>query len=146
MTGGKKQPEPSGGPQADPFATLCPNIAAWVQHGWVEIGHDDYSRSFVRALDIGGMVWEGKASYPSLHEALQALDAGIALPDLKTRLDCKPRPCQSDPFSSDSLINMATPLFAAAGSKRFSPLPAAAPLRRPFRTLRPPGKGGITRH
>jgi hypothetical protein len=29
-------------------------------------------------LDSGGMVWEGKAQYPSLHEALLALDAGIA--------------------------------------------------------------------
>lgn len=75
----RRKPPPSGGePPTDPFAALYPNIAAWVQDGWVEIGRDDYSRSFVRALDIGGMVWEGEPSYTSLHDALQALDAGIA--------------------------------------------------------------------
>jgi hypothetical protein len=57
---------------------LYPHLSAWVQDGWVEIGRDDYSRSFVRALDIGGMIWEGEVEYPSLDAALQALDAGIA--------------------------------------------------------------------
>ncbi len=55
-----------------------PHLAAWVQDGWVEIGRDDFSRSFVRALDVGGMVWEGEVEYRSLDEALQALDDGIA--------------------------------------------------------------------
>lgn len=64
--------------QPGSFAALYPNIAARVQDGWVEIGRDEYSRSFVRALDIGGMVWEGAEEYASLEEALQALDAGIA--------------------------------------------------------------------
>ncbi|MFQ3615182.1 MAG: hypothetical protein SNJ57_07180 [Cyanobacteriota bacterium] len=27
--------------------------------GWIEIGADEYSTSFVRALDPGGMVYEG---------------------------------------------------------------------------------------
>jgi len=62
----------------DPFTALYPNIAAWVQDGWVEIGQTDWSRSFVRAMDIGGMVWEGEESYPNPHEAPRALDAGIA--------------------------------------------------------------------
>jgi hypothetical protein len=65
-------------PEPGSFAARYPNIAAWVQGGWIEIGRDDYSRSFVRALDIGGMVWEGADEYASLEEALQALDAGIA--------------------------------------------------------------------
>jgi hypothetical protein len=60
------------------FEARYPNIAAWVQDGWVEIGRDDYSRSFVRALDIGGMVWEGAEAYDSLEAALQDLDDGIA--------------------------------------------------------------------
>jgi hypothetical protein len=64
--------------QPDPFATLYPNIAAWVQNGWVEIGRDEDSPSFVRALDTGGLVWEGKARYPTLHAALKDLDAGFA--------------------------------------------------------------------
>jgi hypothetical protein len=72
-----KKPEAPAEHSPDPFAALYPHVAAWVQDGWVEIGRDDYSRSFVRALDIGGLVWEGKTSYPSLHEALRALDAGI---------------------------------------------------------------------
>ncbi len=62
----------------DPFAAVYPNVAAWVQDGWVEIGRDDYSRSFVRVLDIGGMVWEGKVSYPTVHDALLAADDAIA--------------------------------------------------------------------
>jgi hypothetical protein len=63
---------------ADPFAALYPNVAAWVQDGWIEIGRDDFSSSFVRVLDIGGLVWEGEASYPTVHAALMALDAAIA--------------------------------------------------------------------
>jgi len=35
------------------------------------------SRSFVRALDEGGIVWEGRKSYPTLDAALQALEAGL---------------------------------------------------------------------
>jgi hypothetical protein len=62
----------------DSAAARYPNIAAWVQDGWIEVGRDDFSRSFVRALDIGGMVFEGKASYASLDDALRDLDAGIS--------------------------------------------------------------------
>ena len=42
------------------------------------MGCDDYSRAFVRALDIGGMVWEGQEHYPTLDEALQALECAPA--------------------------------------------------------------------
>lgn len=42
------------------------------------MGQDDFSRSFVRALDIGGMVWEGESSYASVDEALRALETGLA--------------------------------------------------------------------
>jgi hypothetical protein len=49
------------------FEHLYPHIAQWIQaHGYIEIGYDDYSRSFVRALDIGGMIWEGLEHYPTL--------------------------------------------------------------------------------
>jgi len=55
-----------------------PQIAHWVTtQGWIEIGETEASRSFVRALDIGGMVWEGAASYLSLDEALRALDTAL---------------------------------------------------------------------
>lgn len=60
------------------FDKQYPNIANWVQDGWIEIGQDDYSRSFVRVLDIGGMVWEGKESYETVAEALAEADAAIS--------------------------------------------------------------------
>ena len=46
-------------------------------HGWIEIGQDDYSPSFVRALDSGGMVWDGRETYATLDAALQALDTAL---------------------------------------------------------------------
>jgi len=55
-----------------------PSIARWVQEGWVEIGRADWTGVMVRALDEGGMIWEGKISYPSLEAALDDLEAGIA--------------------------------------------------------------------
>ena len=46
---------------AQSLDTTYPTIARWVlEYGWIEIGHDDMSRSFVRALDEGGLVWEGQ--------------------------------------------------------------------------------------
>jgi hypothetical protein len=62
----------------DSFAAQYPNVARWVLgDGWIEIGQTEGSHSFVRALDLGGMVWEGKTSYKTLDEALRALDTGI---------------------------------------------------------------------
>jgi hypothetical protein len=58
---------------------LYPNIARWVNdYGWVEVGQDGQSNSFVRALDEGGLIWEGKDDYQTLDDALRALDAGIS--------------------------------------------------------------------
>ena len=40
------------------------------EYGWIEIGQDDMSQSFVRALDEGGMVWEGrKPTHPRCRPA-----------------------------------------------------------------------------
>ena len=56
-----------------------PHLTAWVTaHGWIEIGYDDAHRSFIRALDSGGMVWEGRMVYTTLESALQALDDALA--------------------------------------------------------------------
>ena len=66
------------GAAAGPFAAAYPHIAAWVMDGWIEMGRDDFSHSFVRALDIGGMIWEGDDDYATVDAALLALDAGIA--------------------------------------------------------------------
>jgi len=55
-----------------------PNIARWLdEFGWIELGQDDYSRSFIRVLDQGGMVWEGKDQYKSLDHALRALEKAL---------------------------------------------------------------------
>jgi hypothetical protein len=40
-------------------------------YGWIDIGHDDMSQSFVRALDEGGLVWEGQEDYATLDDALR---------------------------------------------------------------------------
>jgi len=56
-----------------------PTIVRWVmEYGRIEIGHDDMSRSFVRALDEGGLAWEGQEDYATLDDALQDLEAGLA--------------------------------------------------------------------
>ncbi len=62
-----------------PAETSYPHVARWVRDcGWIEIGQDDFSRSMVRTLDIGGMIWEGKSSYTSLDAALHELDEVLA--------------------------------------------------------------------
>ena len=49
---------------ADDFAHRYPNVNQFVfERGWVEIGADEYSPSLIRALDPGGLVWEGKKEY-----------------------------------------------------------------------------------
>ena len=67
---------------ANSFEDTYPNIARWVNEheGWIEIGYDLDSplSSFIRALDSGGMLWQGKDSYGSLDEALQELDSALA--------------------------------------------------------------------
>ena len=62
----------------DKFFIKLPNIAAWTEsYGWIEIGQDVDSQSFVRALDMGGMVWEGKPKYKSVDAALDDLEAAL---------------------------------------------------------------------
>jgi hypothetical protein len=54
---------------ATSFEESHPNIAHFVDAiGWIEVGHDDDSplTSFIRAIDSGGMVWEGKDEYKTL--------------------------------------------------------------------------------
>lgn len=52
------------------FEETYPNLVDWVADGWLELGHTDWSDSFVRLLDEGGTVWEGKRSYLSVDAAL----------------------------------------------------------------------------
>ena len=52
-----------------------PNLAAWILDGLLEVGHTEYTDSFIRLLDEGGTVWEGKSTYPSLDAALVDAEA-----------------------------------------------------------------------
>lgn len=57
---------------------LYPHVAYFVDVvGWIQVGRDDDSplTSFIRALDAGGMLWEGQDEYPSLDAAIQDLEA-----------------------------------------------------------------------
>ncbi len=60
--------------------SLYPNTAFFVKSiGWIEVGYnDDFpTMPFVRALDIGGTLWEGQKEYFSLDEAFADLERGI---------------------------------------------------------------------
>jgi hypothetical protein len=60
------------------FEQQYPLISLWVlQQGTIEIGQDGMSKSFIRVLDEGGTVWEGKRKYKSLDAALADAEAGI---------------------------------------------------------------------
>ena len=62
------------------FADSYPRLAAWIMggDGWLELGRTDDSRSLVRVLDEGGMVWEGRERYPDLDALLRDAEAGLA--------------------------------------------------------------------
>lgn len=59
------------------FDEQYPNIAWWVQEGWIEIGQDEYSQSFIRVLDAGGLVWESQTTHTTVADALAEADAAI---------------------------------------------------------------------
>ena len=61
------------------FEQAYPHVARWVKdYGWIEIGQDGMSPSFVRALDEGGLIWEGDDSGEDLDGVLRALDSALA--------------------------------------------------------------------
>lgn len=56
-----------------------PHLWRWVgEFGTIEIGHCHQTRSFIRVLDQGGLVWKGRRSYRSLDAALANAEAGVA--------------------------------------------------------------------
>ena len=60
------------------FDERFPTISEWViSQGLIEIGSHEYSSSIVRAIDPGGLVWEGKDQYKSIDAALQDLEKGL---------------------------------------------------------------------
>jgi hypothetical protein len=56
-----------------------PHLWRWVsEFGTVEIGLCHQTRSFIRVLDEGGLIWKGRRSYASLDAALADAEAGVA--------------------------------------------------------------------
>jgi hypothetical protein len=61
------------------FEERYPRISHWVRtHGWIELGHDGMSRSWIRAVDAGGLIWEGGDPDKPLDDAFQELEAALA--------------------------------------------------------------------
>ena len=61
--------------KSTPFEDTYPSIAQWVEsYGWLEIGQDENSTSFIRVLDEGGLVWESARKYSSLDAAWHDLE------------------------------------------------------------------------
>ena len=45
------------------FSEKYPHIHWWMEnHGWIEVGNDEYTKSKIRLLDEGGTWWEDKKS------------------------------------------------------------------------------------
>jgi SOS-response transcriptional repressor LexA len=66
------------GQRVPTFAETYPTVTAWVNtQGWIEIGQDLNSHSMVRALDEGGLVWEGKTHYITLDALFADLEAHL---------------------------------------------------------------------
>jgi hypothetical protein len=70
---------PQQGKKSTGFEQMYPNIAEWVNsYGWIEIGDDGQSGSFVRVFNEGGLVWEDDDDSATLDEVLKACDAFLA--------------------------------------------------------------------
>ena len=55
-----------------------PNLWHWVaESGTVEIGRCGQTRSFIRVLDEGGMIWKGRRRYRTFDDALADAEAGL---------------------------------------------------------------------
>lgn len=55
-----------------------PTLHGGLKEGGIELGRDDYRRSLIRVLDIGGMLWEGEDQYETIDEAMNDADALLA--------------------------------------------------------------------
>lgn len=65
--------------EADAFTQAYPALARWVRYyGWLELGQEPGSRSFIRVFDEGGLVWEGGRGRHGIAAALGQAEAGVA--------------------------------------------------------------------
>ena len=57
------------------FSEKYPHVNWWIEnHGWIEVGNDEYTKSMIRLLDEGGTWWEDKKS-KTVDEALANAEA-----------------------------------------------------------------------
>jgi hypothetical protein len=64
--------------RTNPVAETYPCLARWLEaHATIEFGYCPHTRSFVRALDQGGMIWTGRQSYKSFDAALADCEAAV---------------------------------------------------------------------
>jgi hypothetical protein len=64
--------------EADLPAERYPAIARWCnQYGWIEVGYEWQDKLFARAIHEGGLAWGGKGPYPTIDDAMRALEEGI---------------------------------------------------------------------
>jgi len=67
----KKSPKPA--------SETHPGITRWVEaHGTIEFGYCAYTRSAIRVLDEGGLVWQGRRSYKSFAAALADCEVNVS--------------------------------------------------------------------
>ncbi len=65
--------------KVSPLADKYPCVAALIREdGWIELGLQEYTRTYARALDMGGMLWSGGSRKMTLEELLEAMDDGLA--------------------------------------------------------------------
>lgn len=70
------------------FTKHYPNLAWWIDnHGWIEIGNDDFNYSTMRVLDIGGMCWEDQSD--SFEESLRKAERWASL-EIESRFGEEP--------------------------------------------------------
>jgi hypothetical protein len=107
----------------DAFAAAYPNVARWVRDegGWIELGSDENSASFVRVLNEGGMAWEGEPDYPSIDAAFAA-DAGIAAwfaseeaPATAVKAPVKKAPAKKKPTAGMKRVSVDSSMVIAIG-------------------------------
>ena len=65
-------------PMSGAIAEQFPVLAGWALDGWIELGPTDWTRSFIRVMSEGGLVWEGAESYDSIEEAFAEAERAIA--------------------------------------------------------------------
>lgn len=67
-------------PTDRPLAQRYPMLAEWINDGgWLEIGYEHHTNSFIRIIGSEDLLWQGKQSYPSLDAALEDAERNLKL-------------------------------------------------------------------